>query len=350
MTKTFSILAASGILLAAVEGFTPSLSFTRGRAKTSLAAASNANEIIPLKQGATCAIVTPFTSTGKVDVPALRTLLRFHVEAGTDGLCILGTTGEASVLTMDERATVLKTAVEEVKGKIPILAGTGTIDPQKVKDMTLQAIDIGCDASLVVTPYYVKPPQRCLVKHFITMADLGLPVVMYNIPGRASIDFLPENMALCADHENIVAVKDATAKLERVQEMRDLVGDKLMLFSGDDNTGHDFVMLGGDGCISVTANVAPKAMHELMMAALAGDKAEVERINEPLKLLHKKLFVESNPIPAKWAVHRMGKIDSPYCRPPLDELDPKFYADVEQALLAAGLIVPESAEKMAYAA
>ena len=156
--------------------------------------------------GSTCALVTPYTASGKIDVPALRGLLRFHVENGTDGLCILGTTGEAAVMSMDERATVLTTAVEEVKGKMPILAGTGTIDPVHVKEMTLQAIDIGCDASLVVTPYYVKPPQRGLVKHFLAMADLGLPVIIYNIPGRAQVDFVPESIALVADHPNIIGV------------------------------------------------------------------------------------------------------------------------------------------------
>ena len=160
----------------------------------------------PMTPGSTCALVTPYTARGKIDVPALRGLLRFHVENGTDGLCILGTTGEAAVMSMDERATVLTTAVEEVKGKMPILAGTGTIDPVHVKEMTLQAIDIGCDASLVVTPYYVKPPQRGLVKHFLAMADLGLPVIIYNIPGRAQVDFVPESIALVADHPNIIGV------------------------------------------------------------------------------------------------------------------------------------------------
>lgn len=140
--------------------------------------ASNANEITPMTQGSSCAIITPMTDTGKLDIPSLRRLLQLHLEAGTDNLCILGTTGEASVMSMDERATVLKTAVEEVKGKIPILAGTGTINPVHVKEMTMQAIDLGCDASLVVAPYYVKPPQRGLIKHFADMADLGLPVVV----------------------------------------------------------------------------------------------------------------------------------------------------------------------------
>lgn len=256
--------------------------------------ASNANEIMPMKQGSSCAIITPMTNDGTIDFHSLRNLLQFHLASGTDNLCILGTTGEASVLSMKERAKVLQLAVEEVKGKIPILAGTGTIDPGHVKEMTLQAMDIGCDASLVVTPYYVKPPQRGLIKHFIDAADLGLPVVMYNIPGRAKVDLSPESTAICAEHENIVGLKDATGDLDRVQKIRSLVGDMshLLLYSGDDATSSEFVLRGGDGCISVTANVAPAEVHDLMMAALDGDEELVNDINAPLLGLHKNLFVE----------------------------------------------------------
>eukprot|EP00978_Attheya_sp_CCMP212_P033230 scaffold133236_cov61-Attheya_sp.AAC.1 len=203
------------------------------------------------------------------------------------------------------------------------MVGTGTINPNEVKAMTQQAIDFGCDASLVVTPYYVKPPQRGLVKHYLTMADMGLPVVMYNVPGRTGVDLSNENIALLSEHDCICALKDATGNLERLVETKALVGDNnLLLYSGDDGTGDQFVLQGGDGCVSVTANVAPAAMHQLMMAALRGDAAEVERINAPLKLLHNHLFCEANPIPAKWAVKRMGKTTTGYCRPPLDELDP----------------------------
>lgn len=254
-----------------------------------------------MRQGSSCAIITPMTNEGKIDIPSLRKIFQFHLAAGTDNLCVLGTTGEASVMTMDERAQVLTTAVEEVKGKIPILAGTGTINPHHVKEMTLQAIDIGCDASLVVTPYYVKPPQRGLIKHFTDMADLELPVVMYNIPGRSKVDLTPESTAICADHPFIVGLKDATGDLDRVHQIRSLLHDpsNFLLYSGDDGTSPEFVMRGGDGCISVTANVAPEAMHELMMASLQNDEEAVKRINAPLLGLHKNLFLESNPIPVK---------------------------------------------------
>lgn len=255
-----------------------------------------------MRQGSSCAIITPMTNTGELDIPSLRKLLQFQVASGTDNLCILGTTGEASVMTMDERAQILKVAVEEVEGKMPILAGTGTINPIAVKEMTLQAIDIGCDASLVVTPYYVKPPQRGLIKHFTDMADLGLPVVMYNIPGRSKVDLTPESTVICAQHKNIVGLKDATGDLDRVKKIRSLLGDDsdLLLYSGDDGTSPEFVMRGGDGCISVTANVAPEEMHNLMMASLDGEAELVKKINEPLLALHNKLFVESNPIPVSF--------------------------------------------------
>lgn len=293
---------------------------------------------VPLKQGSTVALITPFDKLGNIDYETLRILLRFHVENGTDNLCILGTTGEASVMSTEERGKVLKTAVEEVKGKMPIMAGVGTINPNTVKAMTQQAIDSGCDAALVVTPYYVKPPQRCLIRHFTTCADYGLPVVIYNVPGRTSVNFLDENIAIAAEHPNIVALKDATGDVSRVSNIRKIVPDDFLLYSGDDGTSADFILQGGNGCISVTANVAPKAMHDMMMAGMKGNKDAVYRINEPLKALHKELFVESNPIPTKWAAMRMGLIPTAFCRPPLDEMDPKFVSDVERALLSAGLL------------
>lgn len=312
---------------------------------SSLAAAgNNSDERTPLRQGSYVALVTPMTPTGEISIPDLRSLLQFHLESGTDGLCILGTTGEAAVMTMAERKMVLDAAVDEVKGKIPILVGTGTIDPEHVKEQTLQAIDCGCDASLIVTPYYVKPPQRGLMRHFESMADLGLPVCIYNVPGRTGVDMLPESIAKIAGHPNIVAVKEATGDVSRVSKIHDAMkangvsADSLLLFSGDDGSTDEFVLAGGDGCISVTANVAPSQMHQLMMAALKKDRAEVERINAPLRTLHSDEFCEANPIPIKWAVKRIGKIGWAYLRPPLDELSPEFYEKMERAMKTACLI------------
>lgn len=297
-----------------------------------------------MRPGSSVALVTPFDKvTGKVDFPALRRLLQFHVHEGTDNLCILGTTGEASVLSMAEREQVLKTAVEEVKGKMAILAGCGTINPNSVKAMTQQAMDVGCDASLLVTPYYVKPPQRCLIQHAITSADYGLPIILYNVPGRTGVNFLDKSMAVCAQHENIVGVKDATGDLNRLSGLKQALKDEnydgeFLFYSGDDATTIDFVLNGGDGCISVTANVAPQKVHNAVMAALHGKEAEAREIDATLQLLHKNLFCEANPIPAKWAVYRMGLMDTPACRPPLDSLDPSLESLVEQALEVGGCL------------
>jgi 4-hydroxy-tetrahydrodipicolinate synthase len=242
---------------------------------------------------------------------------------------------------MAERKLILDVAVEEVKGDIPIMVGTGAIDPVAVKEMTLQAIDCGCDASLVVTPPYIKPPQRGLVNHFTTMADLGLPVVVYNVPGRTAVDVSPETIGLCAGHENIIAVKEATGDVSRVAAIREAtkgLEKPLLLYSGDDATEAEFVLKGGDGCISVTANVAPKLMHDMMMASLKKDEAEAMRINEKLESIHNDIFCESNPIPAKWALKRLGKINEDYCRPPLAALDEQYYSVLEGAMKKAGLI------------
>lgn len=278
------------------------------------------------------------TSTGDVHVPNLRSLLQYHVESGTDNLCILGTTGEAAVMSMDERQLILQTAVEECKGKIPIMAGCGTINPTAVKAMTQQAIDIGCDANLLVTPYYVKPPQRGMIKMFTQMADMGLPVVLYNIPGRASINLEDASVATCAEHENIVGLKDATGDLSRLESLRPMVGEDFLLYSGDDSSSLEFVKKGGDGCISVTANIAAPVMHQVMASALGGDFEKADKLNEPLTGLHKQLFCEPSPMPVKWAAVRMGMIDTKLCRLPLDTLDPKFEPQVEEALKAAGLV------------
>jgi 4-hydroxy-tetrahydrodipicolinate synthase len=281
--------------------------------------------------------------TGAVDIEGLRKLLRYHIEQETDNLCILGTTGEASVLTMAERKLILTTAVTEVKGKIPILVGTGTINPAGVKTFTQQAMDLGCDAGLVVTPYYVKPPQRCLIQHMTDVADFGLPVVIYNVPGRTAVDFKDENIAIAAQHPGIIGVKDATGDVSRVETLRALTNEHgsskdFLLYTGDDGTTLDFILRGGDGCISVTANVAANAMHRLVQAARDGRVEEATSINTPLLGLHKNLFCESNPIPVKWAAMRLGLVDSAFCRPPLAQLEQQFESQVEDALRQAGLV------------
>jgi 4-hydroxy-tetrahydrodipicolinate synthase len=298
--------------------------------------------MIPLRRGATVALITPFKPDGSIDIPGIEKLIDMHLEAQTDNLCVLGTTAEASVMSMDERALVLKTIVDKAKGKVPIMVGTGTINPDTVKKYTQQAIDLGADASLVVSPYYVKPPQRGLIRHFTDMADLGLPVILYNVPGRTAVDLSDETIATLSQHENIIGVKDATGDISRLTSLKKILGEEgsrnFLKYSGDDGTTTDFLLEGGDGCISVTANIVPAVMRAMVHAALEGNEEQAIELNRPLTLLHKRLFVESNPIPCKWAANRLGIVDNAYCRPPLDELDPQYHAFLEEALAAANLL------------
>ena len=294
---------------------------------------------LSMKKGVTVALVTPFVhETGAVDVAALRKLLQYHVAAGTPNLCILGTTGENTVLTKDERTQVWKIAVEEVKGKMTLLAGVGTIDPTTVKATTQHVADLGCDAALVVTPYYVKPPQRCLIEHMTSIADGPLPVIMYNVPGRTGVNMADESIAIAAEHPNVIGLKDATGDVGRLLSLKPLVPPDFLIYSGDDGTTLDFLTKGGDGCISVTANVAAKQMVDMVNAAMSGRIEEATAINAQLESLHSNLFVESNPIPTKWALKRLGMIDSAMCRPPLAEMDPKFEMVIETSLRQAGLL------------
>jgi len=304
--------------------------------------ASNTNELLPLRRGSTVALITPLKENGDVHEEDLRNLIRWHVESGTDNLCLLGTTGEASSLNMEERATVLKIGVEEAKGRVPIMVGTGTIDPIQVKAMTQQAYDMGADAALVVTPYYVKPPQRCLLQHMIDAADWNLlPVVVYNIPGRSIVDMTDESLAICAQHSNIAALKDATGDLNRVSNLKQLLSnanvadDDFLLYSGDDSSSLDFVTKGGHGCISVSANVVPALMHKIMTQP---DDAVTQNWNTPLQKMHQDLFIEASPMPVKYALKQMGRISTDICRKPLDRLDTSYESVVREALQQANVL------------
>lgn len=301
-----------------------------------------------IRQGSTVALITPFhEETGKVDFTSLQNLIQYHMDSGTDNLCLLGTTGEAGVLSMEEREQVLTTAVNMVKGRIPMMVGCGTINPHHVQEMIQQASDCGCDAALVVTPYYVKPPQRSLIKHYTTLADTSpLPLIIYNVPGRTAVDMKDESIAIAASHDNVIGVKDATGKLERLTALQqqliqqNVKKEDFLLFSGDDETSMEYVLNGGDGCISVTANVAAKVMHDIMMSSLQNDPTTAKALNDPLVLLHQKLFCEANPMPIKYAASKMKYISSPFCRPPLDIMDTKLYGTiVEDALQQAGLLL-----------
>jgi 4-hydroxy-tetrahydrodipicolinate synthase len=297
---------------------------------------------MPLRRGLTVALITPFTKDGNIDIYGLEKLIDMHLESQTDNLCVLGTTAEASVMSMEERALVLRTIADKAKGRVPIMVGTGTIDPNSVKQYTQQAIDLGADASLVVSPYYVKPPQRGLIRHFTDVADLGLPVILYNVPGRTAVDLSDRAIASLSHHEFIVGVKDATGDISRLTSLKQILGEEgsrnFLKYSGDDGTTADYLLEGGDGCISVTANIVPGVMRAMVHAALEGNEEQAIELNRPLTLLHKRLFVESNPIPCKWAASRLGIVENAYCRPPLDELDPQYHDFVEEALAAANLL------------
>lgn len=296
----------------------------------------------PMAPGSVVALITPMHPDGEIDVESLRTLLRWHIEEGTDGIVALGTTGEASVFSMEERATVLKVCQEEIGGKLPLMVGTGSVNPNSVIAMNKQAIEYGADSCLVVTPYYVKPTQRGMVKFYEYVADATpLPILLYNVPGRTAADLKPDTVGLLAKHPNIFGIKEATGELERVDLIREQCGKEFMLFSGEDSNAYEFTLRGGDGVISVASNVAPAIQSRVFEAALRGDATEAVRLNEPLKLLHQRLFFQANPIPVKWAVSEMGRCEGGI-RLPLTELEPEFHDALRFAMRTAGAL-PEEA-------
>lgn len=259
--------------------------------------------VTPMQAG--CAAETP------IDYQALERLVEFHIENQTDAIVAVGTTGESATLSEEEHINVIRKTVEFVKGRIPVIAGTGANSTTEAITLTRGAKEAGADAALLVTPYYNKPTQDGLYLHYKAVAEaVDLPIILYNVPGRTACDLLPETVGRLATVDNIIGVKEATADLDRVNKLRDLCGDDFLILSGDDATAGEFMLLGGDGVISVTANVAPKLMHDMIQAGLDHDRAKVESIDEKLQGLHTDLFIESNPIPVKWAVHKMGLMDA----------------------------------------
>jgi 4-hydroxy-tetrahydrodipicolinate synthase len=279
------------------------------------------------------------SADGQVDFGALRALIDWHIEQGTDALVVAGTTGESATLAKDEHVAVIEAAVKATAGRVPVIAGTGSNSTAQTIELSSLVNSLGVDGYLVVTPYYNKPPQAGLIRHFAAVADaVSKPVMLYNVPGRTGVDMLPETVAELAKHPQIFAIKEATGDLQRVSRIRELCGDDFRLYSGDDPTSREFMLLGGDGVVSVTANVAPARMAAMCRAALAGNADEAARLDEPLADLHRDLFVESNPIPVKWALWRMGLIPGGI-RLPLVELSPAGQPVVEKALAAAGIEV-----------
>jgi 4-hydroxy-tetrahydrodipicolinate synthase len=275
---------------------------------------------------------------GGVDEASLRRLVDFHVENQTDAILAVGTTGESATLNHDEHCEVIRTVVEHAAGRVPVIAGTGSNSTAEAVEYTRCAADVGANACLLVTPYYNKPTQEGLYQHYKKVAEaVPIPQLLYNVPGRTACDMLPATVKRLASIDNIIGIKEAVGDVTRMRELVEFASDKFAIYSGDDATALDLLFLGGKGTISVTANVAPKAMHEMCQLALTGKRAEAEAINQRLMGLHKKLFVESNPIPVKWAVHTMGLIPAGI-RLPLTPLSEKFHDVVKQAMQQAQVL------------
>lgn len=288
--------------------------------------------------GSIVALVTPMLDNGDVDYAALERLIEFHIENGTDAIVSVGTTGESATLDFDEHRAVIARTVEVVNQRIPVIAGTGANSTAEAIDLTRGAMEAGADACLLVVPYYNKPTQEGLYQHFRTIARaVPVPQVLYNVPGRTAVDMLPETVARLADIPNIVGIKEASGNLDRTAALLDLCADRLDVFSGDDDIGAQVILQGGKGVISVTANVAPKLMHEMCAAALSGDADKTAEIDAVLASVHRAMFVESNPIPVKWALHEMGMIESGI-RLPLTPLAPALHDSVRNALKSANLL------------
>jgi len=289
-------------------------------------------------QGSIPALITPMHPDGSLDETALRQLIDFHIEQQTDALVMVGTTGESATLDEQEHCKVIRIAIERAAGRIPIIAGTGANSTSEAIELSQCAKNVGAKASLSVTPYYNKPTQEGLYQHFKTIAEaVDLPIILYNVPGRTGCDLQPATVERLSKIPNIIGLKDATGDLGRVRDHRRRCGKDFLLFSGNDDTGLDFILLGGQGIISVTANVAPKAMHNMVTFALNGQRAEAEAIDNTLIGLHKYLFVEPNPIPVKWAVQRLGLVKAGI-RLPLVPLSVEHQSTVEQAMRDAGVL------------
>jgi 4-hydroxy-tetrahydrodipicolinate synthase len=290
-------------------------------------------------RGSIPALITPMLEDGQVDYPTLRKLIDWHVAEGTDGLVIVGTSGESPTVNVDEHHEILRVSVEQAAKRIPIIAGCGANSTAEAISLAKYAESIGADAQLQVVPYYNKPTQEGLFQHFKAIAEATpkLPVILYNVPGRTVADLQHDTVMRLAQVPGIIGIKEATSNIERAQWLIRDVPKAFAVFSGDDATAVALMLCGGAGNISVTANVAPRQMHELCMAALRGDVKEAMRIQFQLMPVHKNLFVEANPIPVKWAMQRMG-LCGPTLRLPMTELSESQQPVVEAALKASGLI------------
>ena len=289
-------------------------------------------------RGSMVAIVTPMRADGALDFEALARLVEFHIDNGTDAIIAVGTTGESATLDYEEHIAVVRKVVGQVKGRIPVIAGTGANSTREALHLTQHAMEAGADGCLLVTPYYNKPTQEGLYQHYKLIADsVAIPQILYNVPGRTACDMKPETVERLADIPNIVGIKEASGSIERIRELVRRLGDRMDVYSGEDGIAAEAILNGAKGTISVTANVAPRAMHEMCAAALAGDRSLTEAIDNRLAELHKALFLESNPIPVKWAVGQLDLIP-PGIRLPLTPLSDALHPAVLAAMRQAGVI------------
>jgi len=297
-----------------------------------------AGAVVKMFTGSLVALITPMLNDGQVDYASLKRMLDYQLDNGTDGLVIMGTTAEAATLSFVEQLDVLRFVLAHVNGQIPVLAGNGSNCTAEAVEKTRQLAELAIDGFLTVTPYYNKPTQKGMLAHFRAVAGAtDKPVLLYNVPGRTGVDMLPATVAALAEVDNIVGIKEATGSLSRLAELQALVPTDFVLLSGDDASACAFLLQGGHGVISVTTNVAPKGMSLMIQSARQGDAASAQTIDATLQPLHKDLFIESNPIPAKWALYRLGLISSDFVRLPLLPLEPIYYPVIEQALDAASL-------------
>ncbi len=288
--------------------------------------------------GSMVALVTPMDAQGGLDWDALSKLVDFHLQEGTNAIVAVGTTGESATLDVHEHVEVIRRVVDQVAGRIPVIAGTGANSTREAVELTHNAKSVGADACLLVTPYYNKPTQEGLYQHFRHIAEnVAIPQILYNVPGRTACDMLPETVERLSKVANIIGIKEATGDLQRAQDILNRVSSDFLVYSGDDATAVELMLMGGKGNISVTANVAPRAMAELCAAAMRGDAATARAINERLMPLHKNLFIESNPIPVKWALHEMGLMQDGI-RLPLTWLSPRCHEPLRQAMRQSGVL------------
>jgi len=288
-------------------------------------------------KGSMVAIVTPMNEDGSLDHISLENLIEFHIENKTDVIISVGTTGESATLDFDEHSEVIKSTLDIVNKRVPVIAGSGANSTNEALHLTQRSKELGADACLLVTPYYNKPTQRGLYEHYKKIADeVSIPQILYNVPGRTSVDMLPDTVKNLSSHPNIIGIKEASGNLERSKEILDKCSDNLSIFTGDDKTSARDILMGFKGNISVTANIVPLQMHNMCKLASEGQKDEAEKINNKIDVLHDNLFIESNPIPVKWALSRMGLIKRGI-RLPLTWMDEQYEAMLEESLISAGV-------------